>query len=258
MTLTSLMILSAALIAVVMVVLWVLSLVLEDSSIADIAWGPIFVLVAAVGAVVGDGWSGRQLLVLGMVALWGLRLGWHIYRRNRGKGEDPRYATWRERHGPRWWWMSLVRVFLLQGAFLWVISLPIQLAMALTGAEHFTVWDAVGELVWAAGFLYEAIADAQLAAFKADPAKSGVLDQGLWRNSRHPNYFGEALLWWGIWLPAVSVPLGWATVVSPLVITLLLRYVSGVPLAEKLMAGRQGWDEYVRRVPIFVPGPRRG
>ena len=248
---------SAAAILGAMTLLWLLSLILADSSIVDIAWGPIFVLVAALGAVTGAGWPGRQLLVLGMVALWGLRLGWHIHRRNRGRGEDPRYAAWRERYGTGWWWVSFFRVFLLQGAVLWVVSLPIQIAMAFRGPARFTVWDAVGELVWAAGFLIEAIADAQLAAFRADPKRTGVLDDGLWAYSRHPNYFGEAVLWWGIWLPAVSVPWGWATIVSPVLLTLLLRYVSGVPLAERLMAGRSGWDEYVRRVPVFVPGPPR-
>lgn len=258
MTLTWLFVLSAAVIGGTMVLLWLLSLWLRDSSIVDIAWGPLFVLVAAIGAVLGVGWPGRQLLLLGVVGLWGLRLGWHIYRRNRGKGEDPRYARWRDRHGRRWAWVSLFKVFLLQGALLWLISLPIQLTMGATGARRFTVWDALGELIWAAGFLMEAISDAQLAAFKADPQKSGILDEGLWRFSRHPNYFGEAVLWWGIWLPALAVPLGWTTVVSPVVITLLLRYVSGVPLTERMMEGRPGWDEYVRRVPVFVPGPPVG
>jgi steroid 5-alpha reductase family enzyme len=256
MTLPSLMLVSAAIIASMMLALWLLSLVLRDASIVDIAWGPMFVVLAAVGAAFGDGWSGRQLLVLAMVALWGLRLGWHIRRRNRGKGEDPRYAAWRRRFGDGWWWISLFRVFLLQGAFLWVISLPIQLAMGVPGVERFTAWDALGELVWAAGFLLEAIADAQLQTFKDDPKKSGILDDGLWRWSRHPNYFGEAVLWWGIWLPTLAVSWGWATVISPVIITLLLRYVSGVPMAEELMEGRPGWEEYTRRVRIFVPGPR--
>ena len=249
---------SAAVILGSMFALWLLSLALRDSSIVDIAWGPLFVAVAAVGAVLGQGWAGRQLLVLAMVALWGLRLGWHIHQRNKGRGEDPRYARWREQFGDAWWWVSLFRVFLLQGAVLWVVSLPIQVVMAVPGPAHFTGWDALGEIVWAAGFLIEAIADAQLTAFKADPKRSGVLDAGLWRWSRHPNYFGEAVLWWGIWIPALAVPWGWATVVSPIVITLLLRYVSGVPLTERMMEGRPGWDEYVNTVRIFVPGPRRG
>lgn len=257
MDLTALMLASAVIIAGIMLGLWLLSLALRDSSIADIAWGPVFVVVAAVGAATGNGWAGRQLLVLAMVGLWGLRLGWHIHRRNRGGGEDPRYARWREEHGSAWWWVSLFRVFMLQGAILWVVSVPIQLVMAVSGPSRFTAWDALGELVWAAGFLTEAIADSQLAAFKADPEKSGILDDGLWAYSRHPNYFGEAVLWWGIWLPALAVPWGWAAVTSPVLMTLLLRYVSGVPLAERLMEGRPGWEDYARNVSIFVPGPPR-
>ncbi|MFW6330491.1 MAG: DUF1295 domain-containing protein, partial [Gemmatimonadota bacterium] len=165
-------------------------------------------------------------------------------------------AHWREEAGKSWWWRSLFKVFLLQGAVLWIVSLPVQLTMTVTGAERFTVWDAVGELVWAFGFLYEAIADAQLRSFKTDPGTDGVLDSGLWHNSRHPNYFGEAVLWWGIGFVALSVPWGWLTLSSPLLMTLLLRYASGVPMAERLMEGRPGWDDYARRTPIFVPGPR--
>jgi steroid 5-alpha reductase family enzyme len=125
--------------------------------------------------------------------------------------------------------------------------------MGIPGPEQYTVWDTIGELVWAAGFLMEAVSDAQLRAFKADPKRTGIIDTGLWRYSRHPNYFGDALLWWGIWLVAVSVPWGWATFPSALLMTLLLRYVSGVPLAERMMEGRPGWDDYIRRTPVFVP-----
>lgn len=253
--------LSAAVVLGVMLALWLLSLRLSDASIADSAWGPIFVLVALLGFAFGDGWLGRRVLILGMVGLWGLRLGSHIFSRNRGRGEDPRYARWREESGDRWWWLSLFKVFLLQGAILWVVSLPIQLAMTLPEPARFTVWDAIGELLWAVGFLYEAIADAQLRAFKRDPRRSGILDQGLWRTSRHPNYFGEAVLWWGIGIAALSVATAetWAAVslLSPVLMTLLLRYVSGVPLAERQMRGREGWQEYQRRTPIFIPGPPR-
>lgn len=257
MTPVTLFVVSAAAVLVVMLLLWLLSLRLSDASIADIAWGPVFVGIAAIGFVGGDGWDGRRVLVLAVVGLWGLRLGWHIHRRGSGKGEDPRYAKWRKEHGERWWWRSLFQVFLLQGAVLWIISLPIQLAMTLPGPERFVVWDALGELVWAAGFLIESISDSQLATFKADPKQSGILDTGLWKYSRHPNYFGEAVLWWGIWIIALSVPWGWTTVVSPLLMTLLLRYVSGVPMAERMMEGREGWSEYTRTTKIFVPGPPR-
>lgn len=257
MSVTTFLAVSAAVVVTVMLLLWLLSLRLRDASIVDIAWGPIFVLVALIGFVWGDGWEGRRLLVLALVGLWGLRLGYHIYRRNHGRGEDPRYAQWREENGDRWWWLSLFKVFLLQGAVLWIIALPVHLVMTVPGAARFTVWDAVGELVWGVGFLYETIADAQLGAFRADPKRTGMLDTGLWRNSRHPNYFGEAVLWWGIWMTALSVPMGWVTVVSPILMTLLLRYVSGVPMAERMMEGRDGWESYVRRTPVFIPGPRR-
>jgi steroid 5-alpha reductase family enzyme len=258
MTFVSLLALSAAAIFGIMVALWLLSLRLEDASIVDIAWGPLFVVVALLGFFLGDGWHGRKVLMLAMVGLWGLRLGWHIRRRNRGRGEDPRYAKWRREAGAAWWWRSLFKVFLLQGVVLWTVSLPIQLVMTAPGPARFVVWDAIGELVWAIGFLLEAIGDAQLQAFREDPKRSGVLDNGLWAFTRHPNYFGEAVLWWGIWIVALAVPWGWALGASPLLMTLLIRYVSGVPMAEALMEGREGWGGYVRRTSAFVPGPRRG
>lgn len=255
---TTFLVVSASGVLTVMLALWLLSLALRDSSIVDIAWGPVFVAVAATGAWLGDGFAGRRIGIALLVAIWGLRLGAHIADRNRGRGEDPRYAKWREEHGARWWWVSLFKVFLLQGAVLWVVSLPIQLAQTSPLPDRFTVWDAVGELVWAVGFLFEAIADSQLRRFREDPERGGVLETGLWRFSRHPNYFGEVLVWWGIWLVALSVPWGWATIVSPLLITWLLRYVSGVPLAEERLRGRPGWEEYVASTNPLVPGPRRG
>ena len=257
MTTLALLALSAVTILAIMVALWLASLRLEDAGIVDIAWGPIFVAIALLGFLLGGGWQGRRVLVLAMIGLWGLRLGWHIWRRNRGRGEDPRYAKWRRENGDSWWWRSLFKVFLLQGVVLWVVALPIQLIMSMPGPERFVVWDAVGELVWGAGFLFEAIADAQLQAFKDDRERTGVLDTGVWAFTRHPNYFGEAVLWWGLWAVALAVPWGWATVVSPVLITLLLRYVSGVPMTEALLEGREGWEEYARRTNIFVPGPRR-
>ena len=263
MTTATLLALTAAGVLVAMLGLWLLSLALRDASIADIAWGPLFVAIAAAGALLGDGFAGRRIGIALLVGIWGLRLGAHIGDRARGRGEDPRYARWREEHGERWPVVSLFKVFLLQGAVLWVVSLPIQLAQTAPLPDHFTVWDAVGELVWGIGFLIEAIADAQLRRFKEDPDRRGIMDGGLWKYSRHPNYFGEAVLWWGLWivalpvLAAFPVPWGWATVVSPLLMTVLLRYVSGVPLAEALMRGRPGWDDYVARTNPFVPGPRR-
>lgn len=248
---------TAATVLSAVVLLWLVSLALRDASIADVAWGPLFAVVASLGLVLGAGWFGRRMLVFGLVTAWGLRLGVHIGLRNRGRGEDPRYARWREEHGRAWPWVSLAKVFLLQGALLWVISLPVQVAAGMPGPERITLLDAAGVAVWLIGFTTEAVADVQLRRFlrrREDP--DAFLTSGLWRYSRHPNYFGEAVLWWGIGLTALSVPWGWATLVGPLCITLLLRFVSGVPMTEERMEGRPGWDAYADRTPAFVPLPR--
>lgn len=239
-----------------MVLLWLLSLRLDDASIADVAWGPLFVVVAGLGAAFGSGWRGRRLLLAGLVAVWGVRLALHIWARNRGEGEDPRYRRWREEHGSAWPLRSLFQVFLLQGTILLVVALPVQVAQSAPGPAELTAWDVAGTLIWLGGFLFEAAADAQLRAFKRDPSNEGeILTDGLWRYSRHPNYFGEAVLWWGIWLVAVSVPWGWATAVGPLLLTWLLLRVSGVAMTEERMEGRPGFREYVERTNAFVPGP---
>jgi steroid 5-alpha reductase family enzyme len=188
------------------------------------------------------------------VGLWAARLGWHLFRRNRREGEDPRYARWREEHGQAFWWVSLFKVFWLQAGILWVVAWP--LLVSVTASEP-TGWVALGgAAVFLSGFLTEAVADAQLRAFRADPANQGeVLDTGLWRYSRHPNYFGNAVLWWGLWLLAVDAG-GWWTVFSPVVMTFLLLKVSGVSLLEEdIEERRPAYAEYVRRTSAFVPMP---
>ena len=250
---------SAVLVAAVMVATWVASLPLRNASIVDSVWGPGFALVALLGAVAGGGDPGRRWLLALLVTVWGVRLSWHITRRNAGKGEDPRYARWREEGGPRWPLRSLVTVFLLQGVILWVVSLP--LPTGATAGFGMGWIEAVGAVTWLAGFLFEAVADAQLARFRADPANRGrVLDSGLWGWSRHPNYFGDALLWWGLWMVGGAATGAWWTVVSPVLMTFLLRRVSGVTLTERGMEERRpGYREYVRRTSPFLPlPPRRG
>ncbi|MGD2068676.1 MAG: DUF1295 domain-containing protein [Gemmatimonadota bacterium] len=257
MDLSTLLTVTAATVLTAVVVLWLVSLAVRDASVADVAWGPLFVVVASLCLVLGAGWAGRRILVFVLVTAWGLRLGVHIGLRNRGRGEDPRYARWREEHGRAWPWVSLAKVFLLQGALLWVISLPAQVAAAMPGPGRLTLLDAVGCAVWLVGFTTEVVADAQLRRFlRRREAADAFLTSGLWRYSRHPNYFGEAVLWWGIGLTALSVPGGWTTLVGPLCITLLLRFVSGVPMTEERMEGRPGWDAYAARTPAFVPLPR--
>ena len=247
--------LCGALLAVYMTAWFAAAMVKKDNSIADIAWGLGFVLVAAV-TFLKRGSLFLPLLVTGLVAVWGGRLAFHILLRNRKRGEDPRYAAWRRSWGRSFVWRSYLQVFLLQGFFLLVISSPVVLVN--TGRNYpYSGTDLqlmAGFLLWCAGFFFEAVGDAQLARFKRDPANKGkIMDRGLWRFTRHPNYFGESLMWWGIFLLALEVPYGWTTVVSPLLITFLLVRVSGVPLLEKRYAGNVEYQAYARRTSVFIP-----
>lgn len=237
-----------------MTLLWLLSLRLRDASIVDPFWGPGFLLVALTWAVVADPLTARGILVVVLVGAWATRLGLHLLGRNRREGEDPRYAAWREEHGPSFWWVSLFKVFWLQAAILWIVAIP--LLVSVTSAEPVGAWAALGAAVSLAGLLTEAVADAQLRRFRRDPANQGaVLDSGLWRYSRHPNYFGNSVLWWGLWLVAVGAG-GWWTVFSPVLMTFLLVRVSGVALLEKDMEERRpAYADYVRRTSAFVPWP---
>jgi steroid 5-alpha reductase family enzyme len=248
---------SALLVAALMVATWAASLPLRNAGIVDSVWGPGFALVALLGAGVGGGDPLRRWLLAAMVTLWGVRLSWHITRRNAGRGEDPRYARWRAEGGPRWPLRSLVTVFLLQGAILWTVSLPLQ--TGATAGAGIRWLEVLGTGVFLAGFLVEALADRQLTRFRADPANRGrVLDTGLWRYSRHPNYFGDALLWWGLWLVGGAATGAWWTVVAPVIMTVLLRYVSGVTLLERGMEERRpGYADYLRRTSPFLPRPPR-
>ena len=240
-----------------MLVTWGLSLILRDVSIVDVAWGVAFVVVAWTGFALGDGDRARRGLVAALVTLWGLRLAGYIARRKLSeRREDPRYAAWRERHGARFPLVSLVSVFLLQGALALVVSLPLQGAATHDGG--LAALDFAGVAVWAAGVFFEAVGDAQLARFKADPANKGtVMERGLWRYTRHPNYFGDFLVWWGLYLIALSAG-AWWTLPGPLVMTLLLTRVSGKDHLERSLSRRPGYADYVRRTSGFVPLPPRG
>jgi len=237
-----------------MTALWLVSLYLKNSSIVDIFWGAGFVVANWVYfALTPDGFLPRKLLIGMLVTIWGLRLTIHILTRNWGKPEDFRYQKWRGENGPRWWWWSFLQVFLLQGFLLWIISAPLLAAQYGAAPDRLTWIDALGVLVWAVGFYFEAAGDAQLARFKANPANKGrVLDTGVWRYTRHPNYFGDAAQWWGFYLIAASAGGGW-TVFSPVIMTLLLLRVSGVALLEKTMETRPGYKEYIERTSPFVP-----
>jgi steroid 5-alpha reductase family enzyme len=235
---------------------WLLSLALRDASVADVLWGPGFVLVAVVSAALSPP-SARAALAVACTAVWGLRLGLHLGRRARLRGtEDRRYQAMRAGWGARFPLVSLGTVFLLQAALLWIVSLPVQAAAALGGARPFGVLDAAGVLVFATGLAFEAIGDAQLARFLADPANRGrVMRTGLWRYTRHPNYFGDALVWWGLGLLGAATG-AWWTLAGPALMTFLLVRVSGVSLLEKDIAGRRPeYVDYVRRTSAFFPAP---
>ena len=250
---------NVALVFGLMTALWVVSVRLRDASIVDPWWSIAFLLVT-VHTALRTGMTPAKVLLVILVGTWSLRLWLHLLLRNHGRPEDPRYASFRRRYGPnRYWWVSLFQVFLLQGSLALLISAPLQLAAAAAPPGPISATDLAGLLVFTVGFLFEAVADRQLQSFRRNPANSGkVLDTGLWRWSRHPNYFGEAVLWWGFWLMALPQPLGWATVLAPAFMTFLLLRVSGVTMLDAhLKSSKPGYEDYVRRTSAFVPRPPR-
>lgn len=236
------------------IILWLVSLAVRDSSIVDIAWGPLILLIGVTYYFTTIAPGSRAQLMVALVALWAIRLAAHIGARNLGHGEDFRYAAWRAQHPDTWWIRSYFKVFLLQGVIAWIVAMPIYYAVTSASPSHFTLWDQIGALVFAAGFLFEAIGDEQLRRFKANPANKGrVMNTGLWRYTRHPNYFGEAVLWWGLGLIGVAAG-GWLGLAGPAIITFLLIRVSGVAMLEKtLKETKPGYADYIARTPAFFP-----
>ena len=224
-------------------------------NVVDVTWGVGFVAVAAVGAVVGSGDLFRRLLLFALVAIWGLRLAWHMVGKSRNKGEDPRYDSLLR--GDTSASNVIRRIFAVQAAAGWFISLPLQVSAVLgpTPAALLPVM-ILGVAVWLAGVIFEAVGDHQLRQFKADPANKGlIMDRGLWAWTRHPNYFGDACVWWGLWLVSLAGLVSLSTVLSPVLMTYFLMYATGGKLTEQQMAGRPGFDEYRSRTPFFVPRP---
>lgn len=237
-----------------MLLLWLLSLLLKNSSIVDIFWGLGFVIVNWIYfTLTPDGFISRKLLIGLLVSLWGLRLSTHIFLRNLGKPEDYRYQKWRKENGSQWWWKSFFQVFLLQGLLLWIISAPLLAAQFTSQPEHLTWSDFVGVIVWLVGFYFEAMGDYQLSQFLSKPENKGkIMNKGVWRYTRHPNYFGDSAQWWGYYLIAASAG-GWWTIFSPIMMTFLLVRVSGVALLEKTMETRPGYKEYAEKTSAFIP-----
>ena len=250
---------NAVLVLGLMAALWLVSLSRRDASIVDPWWSIAFLVVLA-HTVASTGLTPAKTLLLAMVAIWAVRLWLHLLLRSRGKPEDPRYAAFRQRYGPdRYWWISFFQVFVLQGALVILISAPLQIAGAAGAPDPITPLDRAGLVVFTIGLAFEVVADSQLQAFRRDPKSRGrVLDHGLWRYSRHPNYFGEAVLWWGFWLCALDQPLGSPSIFAPLLMTFLLVKVSGVAMLDAhLAATKPGYAEYVRRTSAFLPRPPR-
>lgn len=254
-----LLLVSAIAVVAAMTAVWLVSIAVRNVSIVDVAWGPAIWLVSAIALAIGPGVFERRLLVFALLGVWAIRLAVHIGRRNHGRGEDRRYVAWRERYGPGYWWISLFQVFWLQAALLLLVSLPVAAAGAGETPATLGLLDGLGAGVWAIGFAFEAVGDAQLERFTADPANRGrVMDRGLWRYTRHPNYFGDAVVWWGIGLIGLATPWGWWALVGPVVMTFLLVRVSGVAMLERTISDRRpGYAEYVRRTSAFVPLPPR-
>jgi len=260
MTLFQIIGLSLGVALIYMTAVWLVSLALRNASIVDAFWGVGFVLLAVVYFVTTDGFLGRKILITTLVAVWGLRLSLYILRRNWGKPEDYRYRAFREKAGARFWWVSFFQVFLLQGVLLWLISAPILAAQFYGSPDELTAVDVLGALVWGVGLFFEAVGDWQLARFKADPASKGkVMDRGLWRYTRHPNYFGDATVWWGHFVIAAGTVDGLWTVFGPILMTVLLLRVSGVALLERAQVQtKPQYRAYVESTSAFLPRfPRR-
>lgn len=230
---------------------------IKNNSIADIAWGIGFVLITVSLLITRGTYTELQLLVTALVCIWASRLSTHITLRQRGKGEDPRYTAWRKSWGNYQALGAFLSVFLLQSILMFVVSAPV-IAVQVGALESIGILAKLGTLVWIIGFACEVIADAQLAAFLQKPENRGrLMTSGLWRYSRHPNYFGEILIWWGIYIIALSVPYGWLSIIGPLTITYLLRYVSGVPLAERSLQHHPEFARYKETTSILIILPTK-
>lgn len=258
--LTSMLLNSLLVVIATMTCLWLLSLARRDASIVDPFWGTGFIIVVwfTSASLPPNQAVARSWLLVALTTIWGMRLSLYLLWRNWGHGEDRRYRAMREYHGPRFWWVSLLTVFLLQAVILWIVSIPIQVAMVTAATKPHGWLDLAGVALWSIGLFFEAVGDYQMARFQSDPHHAGrVMDRGLWRYTRHPNYFGDFCVWWGVYLIAVSGGAAW-TIFSPLLMSFLLLKVSGVRLLEKQIASRRPeYVEYQLRTNAFFPGPTR-
>ncbi len=255
----SLLLINLALAVGAMALLWLVALRLRDVSFVDAFWAFGMVLIAVSSYVQTDGDPRRKLLLTGLCALWGLRLAIHLFRRWRAHGEDPRYAKLlrhvTEKNGWSWPVAALIQVFALQGPLMFVVCLPVQLGQVSSSPMGWLA--TIGALVAVVGIAFESIGDTQLNAFRANPANKGkVLESGLWRYTRHPNYFGDICAWFGLYLIAAETSPGWWAIPGPLLLTWLLTRLTGVPMLERgLNKSRPGYADYVARTSSLIPRP---
>jgi steroid 5-alpha reductase family enzyme len=243
-----------AIITVIYMTLWfIIAYIKKNNTYADIAWGTIFVINTIYVLIATGLYQPRQLLVTLLVSIWSVRLTYHLYNRIVNKPEDIRYQKLRAQWGEWADLRSFVQVFLLQGILAYVIMLPVLL---INGSNNpaLGLLDNIGLIIWCVGFLCEVIGDMQLKKFMADPSHKGtIMNRGLWKYTRHPNYFGEILMWWGIWIIALALPYGWLLIISPITITCLLLFVSGVPLAEEQFKDNKDYQAYKKRTSMLIP-----
>lgn len=239
-----------------MLALWALSIPLKDVSIVDVFWGPGFAVAAWVAAIVSGGDPVHKWVIVALTTVWAVRLGFYLTWRKWGEGEDPRYTALIDHLGPEnRIWTGLVRVFITQGVIMWLVALPVMLGQVWREPVGLGVLAWIGVALWLVGFLFESIGDWQMVRFKADPSNAGkVMDRGLWRYTRHPNYFGDACVWFGLWMIASDNPWGLLTVISPILMTYFLLRVTGKSLLERrLKRSRPEYVDYVNRTSGFIP-----
>lgn len=244
---------SAVLIFLYMNLVFILAVYKKNNSIVDIGWGIGFIIIALFNFFYAGSYTATQVLVTLLIVLWGIRLSHYIYCRNKHKPEDFRYANWRKQWGKLWVIRSYFQVFMTQGFFMLIVAAPV-FVFHFDPGFRLTTLQVVGTVLWLIGFLFQSIGDLQMSRFKSDPDNKGkIITSGLWKYTRHPNYFGEATMWWGIFVIVVNIPYGWWAIISPLTITFLLLFVSGVPLLEKKYKDNPEFQEYARRTSIFLP-----
>lgn len=240
-------------VAVFMIIVFTIAQFIKNNSIVDIGWGIGFILIALVLIFSKAESDSKSMALTAIVLIWGLRLAFHIFNRARGKGEDFRYAQWRKEWGEKAAIKAFFKVFLLQGLIMLVVALPIMVVFN-SSSNQLNVFSFTGLIIFAFGFLFESIGDLQMYCFKRKPENKGkIITSGLWKFTRHPNYFGEAVLWWGISIFTIGSDLFLISFISPLVLNLLLIYISGIPLLEKKYEGNKDWEAYKKITPALVP-----